>query len=87
VTTITNATTQSSLMAKTQEEVFRLLTRKGPLHASEISIELSLPVREVHAALSLLRGRGLAAPQHDRTRALRDELCAAWGLPVTLVHK
>lgn len=80
--------TSSSLEAKpismeqTVREVFALLRQKGPLCASQISVELLLPIREITEALQILRQRGRVAPRIDRRHKDVDELCAIWGLPL-----
>ena len=67
------------------DEIFGLLKRKGPLCASQISVELLVPLRAVTAALRLLRDQHVVEPR--RGGALRkdfDEECAPWGLRKSL---
>lgn len=68
-----------------KDEIFELLKRKGPLCASQISVELLVPLREVTTALRLLRDDGVVEPR--RSDALSkdfDEECAPWGLRKSL---
>jgi predicted transcriptional regulator len=63
------------------DRIFDLLKRKGPLCASQISVELLVPLRDVTAALRQLRDRREVEPRRvDVLSKEFDEECAPWGL-------
>jgi Mn-dependent DtxR family transcriptional regulator len=68
--------------------IFDLLKRKGPLCASQISVELFLPVRKVMGGLVELQREGLVElrPDRDETKN-RDEELMPWGLSRSLKRK
>ncbi len=62
-----------------EKEVLRLLTRKGPLYVSQISVALLLPVRDVMVTLNILRECGEVRARIDQDDSGRsDDSCAAW---------
>jgi predicted transcriptional regulator len=68
--------------------IFDLLKRKGPLCASQISVELFLPVRKVMSGLVELEREGIVElrPDRDETKNIDEEL-TPWGLSRSLTRK
>lgn len=71
----------AELPEATLDKIFELLKRKGPLCASQVSIELLLPLRKVMAGLRKLHDEGIVELRPDRDEVNNeDEELTPWGL-------
>jgi len=63
-------------------EIFRALRSRGPLSASQISVELVLPLRDIVAGLKYLLDKGVIEkrPDSDTPEGAQDDEIV-WGLP------
>jgi hypothetical protein len=55
------------------EDVFELLKRRGPLCASQISVELLASVKSIESILSELRDAGVVEQRPDRNESMVQE--------------
>jgi transcription initiation factor IIE alpha subunit len=62
------------------DEVFELLKRKGPLCASQISLELLLPLAKVQKVLASLNEDGLVEIRPSRDQNTIDKVKSPWRL-------
>lgn len=73
--------TTTTYLEETLDDIFELLKRKGPLCASQISVELLLPLRGVIKGLIELQKEGLVELRPDRDDTKNgDEELTPWGL-------
>lgn len=73
--------TTTTYLEETLDDIFELLKRKGPLCASQISVELLLPLRRVIKGLIELQKEGLVELRPDRDDTKNgDEELTPWGL-------
>lgn len=64
-----------------RDHVFSLLKSRGPLCASQISVEMGLPLKGVRTALKDLQAEGLVAPRPDRDKSVTySEIEMPWGV-------
>jgi len=66
--------------AEVEERIYDLLKRKGPLCASQISVDLLLPLREVNGGLQRLEGLGAVELKLEPDTAVKDRIQAPWRL-------
>lgn len=64
------------------EEVFNLLKRRGPLCASQLSVEIGVSLKKLEPIFELLHSEGSIEPRPDHDRSLLYEKSEEpWGLP------
>jgi len=67
--------------AKTEDQIFELLKRTGPLCMSQIAVDLGISLKSVRVALDALNRERLVEPRPDKDRKLAyDEQEVPWGL-------
>jgi len=65
----------------TEDRIFELLKRSGPLCMSQIAVDLGLPFKKVKSALEGLSQEGLVERRPDKDREIEyDEQEVPWGL-------
>jgi DNA-binding transcriptional ArsR family regulator len=72
---------------QTVDQIFELLKRKGPLCASQISVELLVPLRDVVRGLTVLKEEGLVEPRSDDPGSSADDVTSPYGLIRKLVAR
>lgn len=70
------------------DEIFKLIRSDGPLCASQISVEILLPLKQVMIALEELKRRGIVELRPDRNRGFHAEQeTSPWGLVAAYTRK
>jgi DNA-binding transcriptional ArsR family regulator len=82
-----HAESTAAVSNETIDLIFELLKRKGPLCASQISVELLVPLREVVGGLTALKEDGLVEPRADESCNEADEVTSPYGLTRKLVAR
>ena len=76
------ATSDQNTVRADAEEIFELLKRRGPLCASQISVEILISLKRTISALVHLEGQQVVErrPDRDIDRRFSDPALAPWAL-------
>jgi predicted ArsR family transcriptional regulator len=72
------------VLTSTQQDIFQLLKQNGPMCASQLSVELLVPLREVNNSLIELKKNRIVERRsdHDNIRKYSSEE-QPWGLAIS----
>ena len=77
----------AAVSGETIDSIFELLKRKGPLCASQISVDLVLPLREVVSGLTALIEEGLVERRANESANNVDDVTLPYGVTRKLVAR
>lgn len=77
----------AAVSSETIDSIFELLKRQGPLCASQISIDLVIPLREVVGGLIALTEEGLVERRVNEPANKADDVTAPYGVTTRVVAR